>query len=191
MPLLFLASQSPRRRKILHFAGISFKVVKPINVAEKRKNGEGPKELVRRLAVEKAANVSTRFPTAWVLGADTVVVCGGDVFGKPRNRQEAGKMLSRLQGRSHHVWTGCALMGNGGRWIKSHAEKTKVYFRKFEAGELEAYLDSKEPYDKAGAYDIQGTARTWVRQWEGDYFNVMGLPLQWVVREINGLKDLG
>ncbi len=190
MKYLLLASQSPRRRKILNFAGISFKVVKPVNIVEKRKRGEGPKLLVRRLALEKATEVSKRFPTAWVLGADTMVVCGKNIFGKPRNRHEAGKMLRRLQGRSHTVWTGTALVGFSGNWIKSYSEKTKVFFRKLKKMEFESYLNSKEPYDKAGAYDIQGTARAWVRKWDGDYFNVMGLPLQWVVREINGLKDV-
>ncbi len=147
--------------------------------------------MVRRLAFEKALEVSRRHPAAWVLGADTMVICGKDIFGKPRNRKEAGKMLRSLQGRSHSVWTGIALVGKGGGWSKVYAERTKVFFRKFKKGELESYLNSKEPYDKAGAYDIQGTARAWVDKWMGDYFNVMGLPIHWVVREINGLKDIG
>jgi septum formation protein len=191
MAPLLLASQSPRRRKILGFAGIPFKVKKPVNVVEKRKKGEPPRHLVRRLALEKATEISKRFPTSWVLGADTMVVCGGDVFGKPRTRQEAREMLLRLQGRSHNVWTGTALVGKGGDWARRYAEKTKVFFGKIPAVELEDYLNSKEPYDKAGAYDIQGTARGWIQKWEGDYFNVLGLPLQWVVREINRLKEPG
>jgi septum formation protein len=191
MEYILLASQSLRRRRILNFAGIPFKIEKPLNVVEKRKNGEEIPRMVRRLALEKAMEVSKRFPTAWVLGADTMVVCGKDIFGKPRNRSEAGRMLRRLEGRSHNVWTGVALIGNGGHWSKTYSEKTKVFFRKLKTIELENYLNSKEPYDKAGAYDIQGTARAWVRKWEGDYFNVMGLPLQWVVREINDLKKVG
>ncbi len=189
MESILLASRSPRRRRILSFVGIPFKVVKPLNVVEKRKSGERPRHLVCRLAFEKALEVSKRFPKAWVLGADTMVVCGKDIFGKPRNRREAGKMLRHLQGRSHTVWTGTALVGKGGRWSKSYVEKTKVFFRKLKTIELKNYLNSKEPYDKAGAYDIQGTARAWVHKWEGDYFNVMGLPLQWIVREINALKE--
>jgi septum formation protein len=190
MAPLLLASQSPRRRKILDFAGIPFEVKKPVHVVEKRKKGEDPGHLVSRLALEKASEVSRRFPSAWVLGADTMVVCGGDLFGKPKNQKEAREIFRRLQGRSHTVWTGAAFVGKGGSWAKQHVEKTKVFFNPIPPVELDAYLSSREPYDKAGAYDIQGTARGWIQKWEGDYFNVLGLPLQWVVRELNRLKLL-
>lgn len=186
---LVLASQSPRRKAILRFAGIPFKTIKPSGVVERRRPGEGPSELVQRLAVEKAMAVAKIQPQAWVLGADTVVACQGRIFGKPRSQGQAQAMLRRLLGKSHTVWTGAALVGKGGRVIRRHVEKTKVFFKRLDGQKLEAYLNTKEPYDKAGAYAIQGTARTWIEKWEGDYFNVMGLPLKWVVEETNRLLN--
>lgn len=180
---LVLASQSPRRKAILRFAGISFRTVKPLGVSEKRLPRENPSKMVVRLALKKAQAVAKRFPQSWVLGADTVVVCHGKLFGKPKNRSQAGNMLRTLQGKAHTVWTGVALVKK--KRSRTHAEKTRVFFRGLTPREQRVYLNSKEPYDKAGAYDIQGTARTWIRKWEGDYFNVMGLPLQWMIRETN------
>ncbi len=129
--------------------------------------------------------VAGKFPESWVLGADTVVACQGRIFGKPENRTQAQTILKRLSGKAHTVWTGVALVGRGGREIRRHVEKTKVFFRKLRAVELKSYLGTSEPYDKAGAYAIQGTARAWIEKWEGDYFNVMGLPLSWVVEQTN------
>ena len=180
-----MASGSPRRRKILTFAGIPFKVVKPHGVTEIRLKGESPARMVRRLALLKACEVARRFPHALVLGADTTVVCGREHFEKPKNRREAGEMIAKLQGRSQTVWTGVALVAEGGRWKKASAEKTRVHFREISPGEIGRYLDGPEPYDKAGAYAIQGTAREWVLKWEGDYLNVMGLPLRWLLPQIN------
>jgi septum formation protein len=189
MKKLLLASQSPRRAKILKFAGYSFQAVKPIGVVEKGRPGEGVSDLVRRLAIEKARSVSIRKPSFLVLGADTMVVYRNRVFGKPKNRGEARRMLLQLRGRRHEVLTGVALVQDGGRRVKSHVEKTKVFFKAFSAKEIQAYLNSGEPYDKAGAYDIQGTARKWIGGWEGDFFNVMGLPLGWVKRELPGRRS--
>lgn len=186
---LLLASQSPRRKKILTFARIPFRVIPPKGVSEKPKPRELPSVLVRRLAISKAVWGSKKYPSHLVLGADTIVVFQGIVFGKPKNRLAAKKMLMRLQGRSHQVWTGVALIAMGGKFIKSHVEKTTVYFKSIHVKEIENYLDTNEPYDKAGAYDIQGTARKWVEQWKGDYFNVMGIPLRWVIEEINRLGE--
>jgi septum formation protein len=184
---LLLASSSPRREKILKFAGIPHRLVKQSFASEKPRHRESPAALVRRLAVEKAVHAAKRFPRSWVLGADTVVACGGKIFGKPGGRRDAFKMLKRLSGGAHMVYTGVALAGVGGRRILNHVEKTKVYFRALAPDELKRYLNSREPYDKAGAYDIRGTARNWVRKWEGDYFTVMGLPLQWVIQMANSL----
>lgn len=141
--------------------------------------------MVLRLALAKAMAVSKKCPRSWVLGADTAVVCGHRVFGKPKNLSQAGEMIRLLQGRPHSVWTGVALVGQGGSIRRCYAEKTKVLFRNLSEKDYWAYLKSREPYDKAGAYDIQGTARSWIKSWEGDYFNVMGLPLRWVIEETN------
>jgi septum formation protein len=181
---ILLASRSPRRKKILEFLGIPFKVVLPVGVSEKQKLNESAMKLVRRLAIEKALRVARKYPRMDVLAADTVVVCAKKIYGKPRNRQEALKMLMKLQGNTHFVWTGAAWARKGGAQLFSHVEKTKVIFNKIDADELKVYLDSSEPYDKAGGYDIQGTVCRWIKGWEGDYFNVMGLPVQWVLRKV-------
>jgi septum formation protein len=154
-------------------------------VVEKRKKGETPRRMVRRLAMAKAKSVAKLFPDDYVLGADTVVVCRGKLFGKPENQIQAKLMIQQLQGRVHSVWTGVALVGEGGNIRRVYAEKTKMFFRRILKKELSAYLKNKEPYDKAGAYDIQETARYWVKRWDGDYFNVMGLPVQWVIQQTN------
>lgn len=182
---LLLASTSPRRKAILRFAGISFRAVSPRGVVEKQRRGEDPKSFVRRLAMEKALAVSKLHPRACVLGADTAVVLKGKIYGKPKGPREALKILMALQGKAHEVWTGVALVHSAGRAVQCRAEKTRVFFKPLRAEELRGYLKSSEPYDKAGGYAIQGTARAWIRKWEGDYFNVMGLPVQWVVRTLN------
>lgn len=189
--ILLLASRSPRRKAILRFAGLRFRVVKPLGVREVPKPGESPSRLVRRLALEKALSVSRKNPGAWVLGADTIVARHNRILGKPKDPSQARGMLRRLQGGAHVVWTGVALVGRGGKKAWSSAERTKVFFRKLSDSEIDLYVRTKEPYDKAGAYAIQGTARHWVRRWEGDYFNVMGLPLQWVLRHWNRLSQRG
>ncbi len=184
---LILASQSPRRKDILRFAGIPFRAVVPRGVVEKRRLGEAPSQMVERLALEKARWVSEKYPDPLVLGADTAVTIAGRVFGKPRDRREAAAMLTTLQGRSHEVWTGVALVAKGGQRAWSHAERTTVTFRRLDPREIRNYVKSREPYDKAGGYAIQGSARDWILDWRGDYFNVMGLPLRWVLKQLNKL----
>lgn len=184
---LILASQSPRRKEILRMTGISFKVLKPNGVIENPCPGENPPQLASRLALEKAQAVARLSPYSLVLGADTVVACRGKIFGKPKHRKEAQNIMESLQGCSHFVWTGVALVGKG--IIRTHVEKTLVFFKKISPKELNAYLSTKEPYDKAGGYAIQGKAGGWIDKWEGDYFNVMGLPLRWVIAETNILLN--
>ena len=187
-PALLLASQSPRRKEILKFIGVPFRVVKPLGVRENPRKNESPRALVLRLALAKAKSVSCRFPGHRVLGADTVVASRGKIFGKPKDRREAAKMLMALQNRPHEVWTGVALVGPEGNRPKASAEKTTVYFKPLSLAQVASYLNSKEPYDKAGGYNIQGTARAWVEKWEGDYFNVVGLPVGLVLRLLNRLN---
>ncbi len=175
---LILASQSPRRAELLHTAGFSFAVrAKPVE--EVRRDGEAPIDYVRRLAREKAE-------AAWqqadeiVLGADTIVVLGDQVFEKPRDSDDARSMLAVLSGRTHIVITGICLRYATGAIVD--AESTRVRFVSLTDQEIDAYIASGEPMDKAGAYAIQGLASRFVDRIEGCYFNVMGLPLALVYR---------
>jgi septum formation protein len=167
-------------------AGIPFTVLVPRSVDEAPKNGEKPSSLAKRLALEKAMTISKFHPSAWVLGADTVVSLGNKIFGKPKNPIELQKTLRALQGKAHWVYTGVALV-RGEIERRVRVERTKVYFRKLTPKEWAPYLLSKEPYDKAGGYAIQGTARSWIRRYEGEYFTVLGLPLRWLLSELNRL----
>ncbi len=175
MRKLILASTSPRRKKILKFIGIPFKSAAPRGVIEKKRSGETPRQLVARLALEKALSIHRSYKNQWVLGADTLVVQKGMVYGKPRNPREALRNLRRFSGAGHQVLTGMALAAPGGKvWMG--VGKSAVYFRELERNELAHYVRTPEPYDKAGGYDIRGSARHWIHKLEGDYFNVMGLP---------------
>jgi septum formation protein len=175
-PALILASASPRRRQLLRQAGLAFRVV-PSRYTEGAAHGE-PAAFARRSALGKALEVAGRVrPPAWVLGADTVVVLGSEVFGKPAGRAQAGRMLRRLAGREHTVVTGLAWVNARTRRARVSAVATRVRLRPFLPGELQAYLDSGEWRDKAGAYGIQGRAGAFVERVTGCYFNVVGLPL--------------
>ncbi len=187
---LILASQSPRRRKILEFLSIPFRVIKPQGVDESALPGERATVLVKRLAFSKALAVSKRFPHSPILAADTLVVQKNKIYGKPKDRREAFKMIRSLQGTKHEVWTGTALVWAKYGVQKKHSQKTTVIFNKLSFEEIEKYVQTAEPYDKAGAYDIQASAANWIKKWEGDYFNVMGLPVQWVIQQLQEISRL-
>lgn len=171
MPKLILASASPRRAALLEQIGLAFQVVK----SSFRELPLAREEMVEQLALAKAESVRLRFPGDLILGADTVVVLDGEIFGKPRNAAQAAAMLASLSGRVHRVITGIALLqGNKSLTAK---EETLVFMRSFDAGEIEAYIAGGEPFDKAGAYGIQGRGAVFVERIEGCYFNVVGLPL--------------
>jgi septum formation protein len=182
---LILASASPRRRELLTQIGLAFDVV-PAHIDETRVASEDPTAYVQRLALEKAQAIHALHPGAFVLGADTTVEIDGHALEKPANRADAERMLLALANRTHHVHTGLALLSTQDQ--RTHLETTSVAFNPIDDAELQHYLDSGEPYDKAGAYGIQGYAARWVPRIEGDYFNVMGLPLAATVRL---LKELG
>ncbi|HEX5284079.1 MAG TPA: Maf family protein [Bryocella sp.] len=185
MPRLILASASPRRRELLAQVGLSFEVV-PAHIDESRRASESPTDYVQRLAIEKAQAVHSRHPDTLVLGADTTVEIDGHALEKPGGRDDAKRMLSALSGRTHHVHTGLAVLSQHGRRI--HLETTSVTFSEIDGTGLEHYLATADPYDKAGAYGIQGYAARWIPRIEGDYFNVVGLPLAATVRL---LRELG
>ena len=174
---LILASQSPRRVALLAQLGLACEV-QPADIDETPAPGEGPEALVRRLALAKAAAIRAREAEdpRPVLAADTVVTLDGAVLGKPRDRADALEMLQRLSGRTHEVLTAVALLPQGGA-PRSVVDRSLVTFRSLCAGEAEAYWETGEPRDKAGAYGIQGRAGMFVTRLEGSYSGVMGLPL--------------
>ena len=169
-----LASASPRRVALLRQVGLAFTVADPGPDRDWPGQAE-PRHGVRALALEKARRVAARRAGALVIGADTVVVCRGLRLGKPADEAEALEMLRRLHGRTHEVWTGVAVVRDGEQ--RTAAEVTTVRFARLEEAVLRAYARSGEPLDKAGAYGIQGQAAQFVRRIEGDYSNVVGLPL--------------
>lgn len=174
---LVLASASPRRRELLERLGIPFKV----SVCKAEENIDRgnltPEQLARELALLKAKDVARTLEDGLVIGADTIVVLDDEILGKPKSREEAGRMLHLLSGRSHQVITGLALVEAGGGRVQLTSEVTTVWFRRLDPGEVEWYLDTGEPMDKAGAYGIQGKGSILVDRIEGCYFNVVGLPL--------------
>ena len=172
---LILASASPRRRELLARLGIAFRVV-PSEAAETPHPGEAPLAFANRMAREKAGSVARRHSEAFVLGADTIVVVDEEILGKPVDRADARRMLQRLSDRTHQVFTAVALIDMAGR-VDQLAIETSVDFRRLADTEIDAYLDSGEPFDKAGAYAVQGGAAPFVRRIGGSYTNVVGLPL--------------
>lgn len=179
---IVLASASPRRQELLKQVGVSFVVV-PSNVAEEVPEPVSPAALVEQLSLMKAHEVARKYPDEIVIGADTIVVVDNQVLGKPRDRNDAIDMLERLSGREHQVMTGVALV-KGDRQLVGH-EETTVRFNALERAQIERYVDSGEPMDKAGAYGIQGRAGGFISGIQGDYFNVVGLPLSRTVRMLS------
>lgn len=173
-PRIILASQSPRRAQLLRMLGLDFDV-RPADIDETYLDGESAPAHAERLAREKAMKVAGEEPDSIVIGSDTVVVVDRDVLGKPRDREDAVEMLLRLQGRVHRVETGVAV-ARGDRLL-SCVETVRVYFRPFDRRMAEAYVNTGEPMDKAGAYGIQGYGSTLVERIDGDYYAVMGLPV--------------
>jgi septum formation protein len=194
--VLVLASASPRRQELLRSAGISF-TVQPANVDETVRAGESPRSYAERLAQEKALAVWKIRSQDLVLGADTIVVTNEMILGKPRDAEDAARMLRLLSGRVHQVITGVCLVGPGVRpavQVETKAteiaepdavtasETTLVSMSEISEEEMQAYIATREPMDKAGAYAIQGMASRWIPRIEGDYSNVVGLPLAMVCR---------
>ena len=181
---VILASQSPRRRELLQLVGIPHEV-QPADIDESYLAGERPRDHAERLAREKAAVIAEREPEAVVIGSDTIVVVDGDVLGKPVDANDAVRMLARLAGRSHTVVTAVAVAWRGE--TRSASEEVGVTFHPLSRAEIDAYIATGEPMDKAGAYGIQGYGATIVARVDGDYFAVMGLPLQRLVRVLDAL----
>lgn len=174
---LLLASASPRRRHLLGVLGIPFEVL-PAHVDETAPPDAEPAALVRHLALEKALAIARRHPDRLVLGADTIVVLDGQMLGKPADADDAARMLRRLSGKMHTVFTGLALVHlDGAQRVAAH-EETGVFFANLSDAEIARYVDSGAPLDKAGAYGIQDDwGAVFISRIEGDYYTVVGLPL--------------
>lgn len=196
---LVLASASPRRQELLRVAGIAI-TVQPTNIPEVPKDSESPKVFAERLAREKAWAVFKERPNDFVLGADTIVVVDRQILGKPQNPADAERMLRLLSGRTHEVTTAVCVMGPKGGAAgassgkaesslgETRSETTRVTMAALSDEEIRAYVSTGEPMDKAGAYAIQGMASRWIPRIEGDYSNVVGLPIALVYRM---LKEAG
>jgi septum formation protein len=181
---LILASASPRRKELLKSIRVPFIVV-PAEIDELLKDGEDPEAHVQRLAHEKAFEISKKYRQSWVLGADTIVVIDGRILGKPSDEAEAVEMLSILSGRTHIVFTGYAIVNSGYPEMKIVAcARSEVFIRTLSKAEIQSYVLTGEPMDKAGAYAIQGVGAAIVERIYGSYTNVVGLPLCEVARDL-------
>lgn len=176
MPTIYLASSSPRRRELLDQIGLPYTIIS-LDVDEKLAPGLSPIEQVITLSQRKAGAAASISSEGIVIAADTVVVLDGQVLGKPANEAEALIMLERLQGNVHEVLTGITLLELTGDRVFSDFERTEVQMRNVSRVELMRYVATKEPFDKAGAYGVQGLAAVFVTGIRGCYFNVVGLPL--------------
>ena len=188
--MLILASASPRRRDLLTQIAVPH-TVHPADIDESRHPDEDPATYVRRLALSKARAIAALHPGSTVLAADTTVVLEGAVLNKPTDLPDARRMLRALSNRTHHVHTGVAVLAAASAGVAEsanpaaeqvHVETTAVTFTAIPAAELETYLATGDSLDKAGAYGIQGYAARWIARVEGDFFNVVGLPLVSVLR---------
>lgn len=180
---LVLASASPRRSALLRQAGVDCTVI-PSHVLEELHPGESAEGYALRVAWEKARDVSNRHPGVWVLAADTVVEIDGQVLGKPRDTEEARRMLRRLSGRTHRVKTAFVLLAGDGHPFTSQVVTSAVTFKPLSEAEIHAYIATGEPFDKAGAYAIQGQGAAFIARTEGSYTNVVGLPLDEVLQAL-------
>lgn len=181
-----LASASPRRQELLHLITDKFTVF-PAYIDETVPDGFSGSKVCEFLSLKKGSAVAEKFPDSLVISADTIVVADDLILGKPKDREEAFKMLSLLSGRSHKVFTGCTLCYKGK--TETFSEETTVVFYSLSKEEIEEYIDSGDPFDKAGGYGIQTVGALLVKEIMGDYNNVVGLPVARLKREIDRLLN--
>jgi len=173
---IILASQSPRRKYLLEQAGLTFSVI-PSCTDEMQQPGEAPRKYVERLSRDKALDVAQHHKNAWIIGADTIVVVDNTLLEKPDSMDHAREMLQQLSNRTHTVFTGFTICGPGENPIITRHVTTEVEFKELSPAEIEWYISTKEPFDKAGAYAIQGLGTFLVKGIHGSYTNVVGLPV--------------
>lgn len=185
-----LASGSPRRRELLEMLGVPDLTIRPAKGPERATPGAGPEQTVRELSLHKAQEVAqTCAPEDIIIAADTIVYLDGAILGKPRDHDDAVRMLTALSGREHIVYTGVAVLRGGE--LRQAAERTAVRFRPLTSGEIERYIATGEPMDKAGAYGIQGGAGAFVEGLDGSFENVMGFPVDDVERMLRAFTGEG
>lgn len=183
---VILASGSPRRRELLAHIYKDFQVI-PADIEEVIPQGTAPCDVGELLAKQKTLHVQKNHPNDLIIGADTVVAVDGEILGKPQNADDAKRMLALLSGREHQVYTGVSLRFK--QTAVSFTQCTKVWFYPLTAQEIDNYIETEEPFDKAGAYGIQGEGSILVEKIEGDFFNVMGLPVARLKRELGKITD--
>lgn len=187
MKKIILASQSPRRKQLLEQIGLKFEV-DPSNYEEDMTLKMDPARLAEQLSLGKAKDVAKRHKNSIIISADTIVAVDNEVFGKPKTPEKAKYMLQKLSGRAHSVITGFTIIDTETNKQISKSVETKVYFKKLSEEEMDAYIATGEPLDKGGGYAIQGLASLFVEKIEGDYFNIVGLPILALTEE---LKNFG
>ena len=185
-PLLVLASASPRRRQLLQEAGVSFTVI-PSNTEETPQPGEAPEVYALRVAQAKAQDVAQRCTARWILGADTIVEIDGQVLGKPQNIEDGFRMLQLLSGRNHHVKTAFVILDSAGRVRMQRIVTSNVTFKLLSEVQIHGYLATAEPFDKAGAYAVQGAGAAFIEHVKGSYTNVVGLPVEEVLAALQAV----
>ena len=183
VPKLILASKSPRRKDLLEQAGLTFSII-PSDFDESSVTMSDPESYVQTLAKAKAIDISKKYADSWVLGADTIVLIDASILGKPGSKEEARFMLKRLSGKMHQVITGYCLCRKAKKGIISGTVKTNVQFKTLRDAEIEWYIQTGEPFDKAGAYAIQGIGAFLVKSIDGSYTNVVGLPVCEVIEHL-------
>ncbi|MBI5579393.1 MAG: septum formation inhibitor Maf [Deltaproteobacteria bacterium] len=189
-PKIILASRSPRRRYLLERAGVRFSVI-PSEFDESSISMAPPDDYVRSLATAKAQDIASRYPESWVIGADTVVVAANRVLGKPASTAEARDMLRHLSGRTHQVLTGFCVCRLSETKLFAETARTDVLFKTLTSAEIDWYIQTGEPFDKAGAYAIQGIGTFLVKRIDGSYTNVVGLPVCEVIEILIREKVIG
>ncbi len=184
---LLLASQSPRRRELLEQTGIELQIV-PSDIDEEDISIKNPAEYVEALSFMKAEKISGAYPDSWILGADTIVVLQDQILGKPESEHHAIEILRLLSNREHKVFTGFCIMNKHKQTVIKSAVETRVWFKPLSDQEIKWYVSTKEPFDKAGGYGIQGLGAFLVRKIFGSYSNVVGLPVCEVIEALMELK---
>jgi septum formation protein len=180
---VILASASPRRKELMTMTGIEFEVI-PSTFEENLDIDVPPKELVEYLSFQKAQDVAVKYKDAIVIAADTIVIYKNKIFGKPKDKKDAANTLSTLSGNKHIVMTGYTIFDVENHMRRTHVVSTKVQFKKLSKKQIDEYIATGEPMDKAGAYGIQGIGSVLIEKIEGDYFNVVGLPVNNLVDDL-------
>ncbi|MGL5259082.1 MAG: Maf family protein [Lachnospiraceae bacterium] len=187
---IILASASPRRKELLEQIGIKFSV--EISACEEIITKNNPEEIVEELSKLKATDIFLKNQNKLIIGADTIVFKDHNILGKPKDKEEARWMIQKLQGSVHQVYSGVTLIYKKNNEViyRVFTEKTDVYVAKMEQKEIESYIETREPYDKAGAYGIQGIFAKFIEKIDGDYNNVVGLPIRKIYKELKDIKEV-